>query len=177
MYIIATHRCPWCKLVQASANNVNVQGFHPVEYVDVGLIGPNFTVTGTPHIDGRHAIAATIMALREIKNRSDGILDHILPNTNIRLALRYPCQSFLEAVGAALELSSSAFNSTGIMSSIGTSSTDSSKATAEVFSNTPFETLQIAYGAESSDLGHVIYSHFSRVCLSDAYQGRIIARL
>eukprot|EP01041_Mallomonas_annulata_P003121 gene3121-6141_t len=154
-----------------------VQGFQPPKNVNMGLIGPQFTLKGDPHIAGRHAIAATIMALREIKNKSDGIMDHILPGTNIRLAFRSPRQSYLEAVGAALELSSSAFNGTGIMSLIGTSATDSSKATAEVFSNTPFKIPQIAYGAESSDLGHSIYSHFSRVCPSDAYQGRIIARL
>eukprot|EP01041_Mallomonas_annulata_P001195 gene1195-2323_t len=156
---------------------IYVSAFNPPKFVHSGLIGPKFTQEGEANIAGRHAIAAAIMAIREINNKTDGMFDEILPQTILKLAFRAPRQSFLEAVAAALYLSGSAFNGTGVLGVIGTSSTDSSKATAEVFANTPYNVPQIAYGAESSDLGHSIYSHFTRVCPSDAYEGRIIARL
>eukprot|EP01041_Mallomonas_annulata_P010571 gene10571-22061_t len=153
--------------------------FTPPAYIHIGLIGPQFTFDGQPNVAGRQSIAAVIMAVKEINNATDdGFgLDNILPNTIIDIAFQSPRQDYLEAVGAALYLSGSAFNGSGIIGLIGTSATDSSKATAEVFSNTPFKIPQIAYGAESSDLGHSIYSHFTRVCPSDAYEGRIIARM
>eukprot|EP01041_Mallomonas_annulata_P009357 gene9357-19409_t len=149
----------------------------PQTSAQIGLIAPKMSLFGSTvsiNVAGNQAIAATIMAIREINNKTDGIADDILPNTLLKLAFRSPRLDFLKAIKAALDFTSSAFNGTGILGMIGTAGSEPSKATSEVFTHTPYKVPQISYGGQSSDLGHSVYSNFFRTCPSDAYEGRII---
>jgi len=154
------------------------RAWNPPAQANLGLIGPQFTVDGNIHTEGIHAISGALMALREINNKTDGIYDEILPNTVIKVALRTPYVDYIEATNAAIDLSSSVFNGDGIVGLVGASSSRTSKATAEIFSNTDRKIPQISYGAKSSDLGHSAqFKYSSRTCPSDADQGRILARI
>eukprot|EP01041_Mallomonas_annulata_P013776 gene13776-29293_t len=151
----------------------------PPKSAQIGLIAPKVSLFGSTvaiNLAGNQAIAATIMAIREINNKTDGIADDILPNTILKLAFRSPRLDYLKAIQAAIDFSSSSFNGTGILGMVGTAGSEPSKATSEVFTHTPYKVPQISYGGQSSDLGHSVYSNFFRTCPSDAYEGRIIAR-
>jgi len=64
--------------------------------IHIGGIGPKFTTLKVVNAEGTHDIASFIMALREINNKSDGVLDWVLPATQLRLAFKSPRQNFLE---------------------------------------------------------------------------------
>jgi len=150
----------------------------PPEKLHIGIIGPQFTTTSTINVAGNHYIAAMIMAIREINNHTDGINDELLPNTVVKFALRAPRQNYIQALTVALALSSNVFNGKGVLGVVGTSSTDSSTATAEVFAQTTYKIPQIGYGAVSSSLGHKeTYPYFVRTIPSDAFEGRVLASL
>ena len=148
----------------------------PPSVLYVGGIGPKFTTSDTVNVAGTHAIAAIVMAIREINNRSDGIADKILPNTTIKYAFRFPRQNYIEALNAAQDLANTVFNGKGIVGLIGTSSTASTQATAQVFAYTSYNVPQVAYGATASTLGHKdTYPYVLRTCASDAYEGKVLA--
>ena len=144
--------------------------------IPVGFIAPKFTASGTVNAAGTHYIAAIIMALREINNKSDGIADKLLLKYNLKMASRFPRQNFLEAINAGYDLAENVFNKSGVIAVVGTSATASSIATAKVFANTFRHIPQVGYGANDSSLGHKdSYPYFLRTISADAHDGKIIA--
>eukprot|EP01041_Mallomonas_annulata_P011949 gene11949-25035_t len=113
----------------------------PPDRANIGLIVPKFTDSGESHSVGAHVLAASMMALREINNKTDGIANDILPYTSLYVTVESPLQTtstrrnYLAAVNNALFLSNDAFNKSGVLAVIGTIATESSKATAEIFAN------------------------------------------
>eukprot|EP01041_Mallomonas_annulata_P013331 gene13331-28243_t len=113
----------------------------PPERANIGLVVPKFTESGESHSVGAHVLAASMMALREINNKTNGIANDILPYTGLYVTVESPLQTnsarrnYLAAVNNALFLSNDAFNKTGVLAVIGTIATESSKATAEIFAN------------------------------------------
>eukprot|EP01041_Mallomonas_annulata_P007552 gene7552-15480_t len=157
--------------------------WNPPERANIGLIVPKFTDTGEADSVGAHVLAACMMALEEINNKTDGLAENFLPDTGLFVTVESPLQTtsvrrnYLAAVDNALFLSNVAFNRTGVLAVIGTIATESSKATAEIFANADHGIPQISYGAESSELSHLAYGYFSRTCPTDAHQGQVIAQL
>ena len=158
-----------------SADAVSAPGFVDIP---LGIIAPKFFPSGLVNTAGTHYVAAIVMALREINNKTDGIADKLLANHQLKIAARFPRQNFLEEISAGNELASNVFHGNGVIAVIGTSATSSSIATAKMFANTFRHIPQIGYGANDSSLGHKdIYPYFLRTIPTDAHDGRILARI
>ena len=144
----------------------------------VGSASPKFTALGVADSTGCQYIAAFLMALREINDKSDGVEDLLLPHTHIKLAFVSPNRNFVAASNLALYLANSAFKGTGITGAIGAGSNAGSEGLGKVFSNTNFKITQVSFGASASDFGHkLIYPYFTRTNPSDSFQGKVLARL
>lgn len=142
----------------------------------LGIVGPKLTASGKISLNGSHAIAALIMAINEINNKTDGIEDSILPRTHIKFAFESPRSNYLSGLSSAMSLSSEVFNRTGVVGVIGAASDASSTALAQVFAQAEYKIPQISYGACTSALAHKdLYPYFLRTSFSDAHEGRVLA--
>ena len=162
-FFILHHGC------QAANNRVPLQ---------IGVLASKF-VTGSKSLDtnGQQALAAIIMAINEINNKTDHVADDLLPNHILRFAFRSPSENYLQALNIAQDLAQNSFDGSGIVGLIGGETDITSEAFATIFSSTANEIPQISYGATASDLGHKIpYPYFLRTCSSSGYVGVVLAR-
>eukprot|EP01041_Mallomonas_annulata_P010083 gene10083-21015_t len=145
--------------------------------INVGVIASPFTTTGTIITDGTHQIAAIIMALKEINDKTDGIHDDLLPHTQIKFALRAPAQNFLRGLEAAQDMSTDVFGGKGIKAVIGAGGDETSRATGQVFGYERFKVNQIDFASAGSFLSHGdLYPYYNRVNPVDAFVGTVIAK-
>lgn len=80
------------------------------EILKIGLFLDTFAENGHLDIAGVQRLAAFLMAVREINNKTDGIADDLLPNTKIVLAVR-GAYGILEAHAEVVELAYEDFGS------------------------------------------------------------------
>jgi len=116
------------------------------------------------------------MAIKEINNKSDGNFDDLLPNVSIKYSIKRTNGGYFQSVQKAIELTTVAFNKTGIDACIGAQSNTESKAIAQIFN--AFSTIQISYGSTSSSLSYRDpFPYFFRTCISDAAQSLAMANM
>eukprot|EP01041_Mallomonas_annulata_P002477 gene2477-4820_t len=87
--------------------------------VNIGVIASRFTNQDKLFIDGTHQVAAIFMAFEEINNKNDGLYDDLLPNTQLKFALRGPKQSFLGGLEAVQDFTNTVFGGQGVKAVIG----------------------------------------------------------
>jgi hypothetical protein len=75
----------------------------PPEYFNIGLMFPISNLDYSPSV-GVQYIAAMEMAIDEINNKTDGILDDLLHYTELRMVVRSPLASFAMGASAASEM-------------------------------------------------------------------------
>lgn len=141
--------------------------------VNVGFLSSQLLANGQVNIAGNQCLAAFLMAVRAINNKTDGLYDDILPNTTLKFAIRSSDGSYANAVRDSIDLTES-FNRKGIVAVIGQASDDEAKASALALSE--YGILSISYGATTPLLSDSnIYKYAMTVLPSKSYQGRVIA--
>eukprot|EP01041_Mallomonas_annulata_P010118 gene10118-21086_t len=146
--------------------------------INIGVIASTLTNQGSLYIDGTHQISAIAMALAEINNKHDGVNDDLLPNTQLKFALRTSQRNFLGGLEAAQDLSTVVFDGKGVKAIIGAANDEVSRASGQVLGLGKTKINQIDFASAGSFLSHAdLYPYYSRVNQVDAYGGRVIARL
>ncbi|KAL1508443.1 hypothetical protein AB1Y20_004546 [Prymnesium parvum] len=116
-------------------------------------------------------------ALREINNKSDGVADELLPNTNLVFAYRDSKCDATVAISGSLQLISSAFDGQGVSAIIGGGCSSASVAATQV-SDATFGIPIISPSSTSPDLSDgTLYRSFLRTCPSDSFQIEAIFEL
>jgi hypothetical protein len=75
----------------------------PPEYFNIGLMFPIATTTNQKS-PGVKFMAAMEMAIDEINNKTDGVLDDLLPYTELRMVVRSPLTTFARGAAAASDM-------------------------------------------------------------------------
>eukprot|EP01041_Mallomonas_annulata_P014803 gene14803-31446_t len=122
--------------------------------INIGIIASRLTTTGIINTDGVHQIAAIVMAIKEINDKTDGVHDELLTHTQIKFALRTPSQNFLRGLEAAQDMANVVFGGDGVKAVIGAGG----RRDVESY---------------WSDL----YPYYNRVNPVDAFGGKVIAKL
>ena len=122
---------------------------------------------------GAVARQAILLAFNEINNKSDGIGDELLPNTQLRFAYRDSQRDDTVSLSQALALTNSAFDEQGIQALIGAASSSASIAAALVGSSSAIP--QVSYASTSPLLSSGSYAYFARTVPSDEFQGEALA--
>lgn len=124
--------------------------------------------------DGSQYLAAFLMAVREINNKTDGIYDDVLVNTTIKFAVRDTRGPFIDDIEDAKDLAAVVFNNTGVKVVVGAASNAASSAIAQVFND--YKIDQVAYASTGSFLSYVgPYPYYFRTCMDDAFEGYALA--
>lgn len=143
---------------------------------DPFLLGAMFSrtdINGKVYALGNVLLAAFILAVNEINNRTD-----ILPNTPIKISVRDSRLDSNQAVTQTLYLAANAFgNGVGVNAVIGPITSGDSITSAVVAQ--AFELTQISPAATSPQLSYrkPNFGFFSRTVPSDSFQGQAIADL
>eukprot|EP01041_Mallomonas_annulata_P005118 gene5118-10239_t len=146
--------------------------------INIGIFGDKYTSGRKVDVEGTHNIAAMLLAINEINNKTDGLYDDLLPSTTIKFALRSTQGNFLSASNAAQDFALHVFNGSGVVGAVGSGHDESSRAMGQTFGFTPFKVVNVDYGANASELSHGgTYPYFTRTCASNGFEGRILARL
>ena len=151
-----------------NVNHFLTSAIGPPATVRIGGLMRMFTPTNTKDVTGIQYLYAFLMAIDEINRDSS-----ILPNTQIRIAVRYPRRSFLLAVNSAIYLANNAFNNTGVQGCVGPTSLQSSKAAAQIFAQYPV--VNINWNSDSELSLKSNYPYFTRTVPADSFQAVAIA--
>lgn len=122
---------------------------------------------------GNQALAAFLMAVTDLNNKTDGLYDDLLPYTNISFAVatekKYDHGSHQE-IEQALALTKS-FNGNGIDVLVGAARDKETKYAAYLYNE--FDILTASYGASTSELSWAnIYNYVIRTMPSISYEGK-----
>ena len=122
---------------------------------------------------GNQALAAFLMAVTDLNNKTDGLYDDLLPYTNISFAVatekKYDHGSHQE-IQQALALTKS-FNGNGIDVLVGAARDKETKYAAYLYND--FDILTASYGASTSELSWAnIYNYVIRTIPSISYEGK-----
>ena len=139
--------------------------------VRIGGLYPQRRTSGVPYTMSSRRMAAFVMAIEEINNRSD-----LLPHTNLSFAVKdSKCSQGYALVGAH-ELISEAFGGAGVSALVG-AACSSASASAASYANL-YSVPQISPSSTSATLSDsVMYPYFARVAPSDALQSFALADL
>ncbi|KAL1524858.1 hypothetical protein AB1Y20_019738 [Prymnesium parvum] len=122
---------------------------------------------------GIRRFASFYMAIKEINDKTDGVEDWLLPNTQLKYALRDSKRDDSSAFFGALALTREVFGGKGVSGIIGAASSGPTASAAIVTSRS--QTPQISYSASSPLLSSgKTYSYFLRTVPSDAFQSEAI---
>ena len=117
-----------------------------------------------------------LMAVREINDKSDGVLDDVLPGVTIRHAARDSKRDTGFAFFGALYLADRAFDDTGVHAYVGAASSGPSINAARI--STEFGVPQVSYSSTSVELSDSEqFPLFMRLPPSDEFQGKAMAEL
>eukprot|EP00966_Prymnesium_polylepis_P044191 1024304-Prymnesium_polylepis.1 len=123
---------------------------------------------------GIRRFSSFVMALREINDKSDGIADELLPNTQLKFSFRDSKRDDSSSFFGALELTRDAFGGAGVSAIIGAASSGPSMAAGLVTAR--LRTPQISYSSTSALLSNYnAYPYFLRTPPSDAFQAQGMA--
>ena len=139
--------------------------------VRIGALYPRRRTSGLPYTSRSRRMAAFVMAVEEINNRTD-----LLPHTNLSFAVKdSKCSKGYALVGAH-ELVSEAFGGAGVSALVG-AACSSASASAASYANL-YSVPQVSPSSTSATLSDsVTYPYFARVAPSDALQSFALADL
>ena len=151
----------------------------PPATVNIGGLFPMFKTSAASYAkdaSGIDRFSAFKLAIDEINDKTDGIADTLLPNTQLRFAYRDSKRDDGSAFFGALELTRDTFGGAGVSAIVGAASSGPSMSAALVTAK--MTVPQISYSSTSSLLSDgKTYSYFLRTPPSDAFQGVGIADL
>ncbi|KAL1527384.1 hypothetical protein AB1Y20_016052 [Prymnesium parvum] len=162
---------PASNLTYSTSDNSVPLEFSPqrVTEVRIGVLIPMFATasaglgeqTWSPLV-GAH------QALKEINNKTDGVLDHLLPNTRILVAFSDSRCDSVKSLSSALHLSRDAFGGKGVHAIVGAGCSSASVPAAQVTAVThvPMVSPTSTSPALSDGKG---YPYFARVAPSDSF--------
>jgi len=137
------------------------------------------TLTNKQHINGNQYLAAFVMAINELNNKTDGIYDDLLPvGTTIKYAVGEETDEFIADINTNLRLNEKSFQNDVPAGStkphlhgiIGGLTNRASDAIAQVSNG--FKLTQVAYGSTGSFLSYIgPYPYYLRTVKDDAYEG------
>ena len=166
-------------LILNNPENKIIDGYPPYvldEAPDVIKIGALFTPVKNNAFDVTQGenLAAFLLALSHINNKTDGIADDILPDSKIVFQLETG-GSYIQAVQSSANLLSSFMNS-GIHGVVGSLPSDETMATN--LYNADFELVHVHSMAMDTDLGNgVAYPYKVQTCPIDSYYGMALQSL
>ena len=125
---------------------------------------------------GVGCFSAFRLALSEINNKTDGIADGLLPDTQLQYALRdSKCDDKWGILGA-VQLTQNTFDQQGVHAIVGAACSSASLSAA--FLGARNKVPQISYSSTSGELSDgAQYPFFARTVPSDAYQAFALANL
>eukprot|EP01041_Mallomonas_annulata_P008623 gene8623-17790_t len=142
--------------------------------IRIGGLFPQTDFNGIVDNIGAQYMASFLMAIREINNKTDGIADDLLPNINLVIAVRNTKQKFIETFHAATELTTKAFNNSGIQAAIGPASVEEVEGATPVYNR--YDINYVTYASTASYLSYVEpFPYYIRTAFSDAFQGIAMA--
>ncbi|KAL1503142.1 hypothetical protein AB1Y20_011204 [Prymnesium parvum] len=163
-------RLAWLLFTLASGNCA-------VPEVRIGALFPIFKGRWDNYakdISGVRRFATFLLAIKEINNKTDGIADDLLPNTQIKFTWRDSKRADWAAVIGAFELTRDAFGGQGVHAIVGAASSGPSSTAALISGQA--QVPQISYSSTSALLSDgKAYSYFLRTPPSDAFQGELLA--
>lgn len=147
----------------------------------IGFVFPAFatdtdgkSTTDNVDNDGIQYLAAFLLAVKHINNKTDGRWDDFLPNSKLEVVIRDTTGPFTNDIECAIYQTTKAFNGSGIHSAVGASTNAASDAIAQIYNE--YQINQVAYGSTGSFLSYVEpYPYYYRTIMDDAYQGYAIA--
>ena len=119
-----------------------------------------------PSHTGIQNLAAIKMAIDELNNKTDGIFDDILPETQIKFACRVNPTSFTDTAIEVIDLETVAFGGLGIEVAIGALTNNLSQSMSSFLQD--MDILQIGYSPGSIMSHNDLYTNFMRTYPSDA---------
>jgi len=127
-------------------------------------------------VGGSQQLAALRMAVNEFNDKTDGILDDLLPDVQVKLAVRDGRDDFAQSVIHGLEFTNKMFKSVGgIHAVLSFAGDDVTKGLASVLSTADVPLLTSTTVAELSKADR--YPTTLRLLPSDAYQGATFGQL
>ncbi|KAL1515069.1 hypothetical protein AB1Y20_004134 [Prymnesium parvum] len=121
-------------------------------------------------------VAAVLKAVRELNNKSDGVFDAILPETQLHVAyLDSKCDPAL-ALQGALQLTRTSFGGEGVSAIIGAGCSDAAASAAQVAEGSRIPIISPSATSALLSNGRQ-YPFFLRTCPSDAFAGEGIVRV
>eukprot|EP01041_Mallomonas_annulata_P010183 gene10183-21220_t len=143
-------------------------------FIRVGGLFPLTDLHGNVDKSAAQYLASFLMAIREINNKNDGILDNLLPNTRLVIAVRNSKGKFIETFQAATELTSRVFNNSGIQAAIGPATVEEVDGATPVYNR--YDINYVTYASTASYLSYVgPFPYYIRTAFSDAFQGIAMA--
>eukprot|EP00736_Rhodelphis_marinus_P000467 Rmarinus@m.7904 len=138
--------------------------------LDLGGLFPLYS-SGEWNRAGAHALAAFQLAIGEINSRSD-----ILPDSQLRYAVRDTQDRASEAVARAGDLRKDVFGSSGVVAVVGPSSNDAAESVTVELAEDAI--LAMSYGATRSSLSDATrYPYFFRTIPALSYQVNVLEDL
>jgi hypothetical protein len=68
--------------------SIGVKAYTIETEIRLGVLFPSTKLTGQFDFVGNQYLAAILMAIRELNDKTDGILDNLLPGANVTIAAR-----------------------------------------------------------------------------------------
>uniref|UniRef100_A0A0D3KB68 Receptor ligand binding region domain-containing protein n=2 Tax=Emiliania huxleyi TaxID=2903 RepID=A0A0D3KB68_EMIH1 len=139
----------------------------PFAVVRIGALLPRQLPSGElMHLGRAEDLTSVLMAIQEINNKTDGVADDLLPNTQLLLSYRDSRCDPDFGFDAAYELLRRAFGGAGVHALIGAfcSSASISAARLSALADTP----QVSHASTSPDLSGDDFPFFARVISSDS---------
>ena len=136
------------------------------EEVWIGALFPQFHTAASGYtIDSSGIIrfASFLLALNEINNKTDGVADDLLPNTQLKYKLRDSKRNELASMTAAFDFAGSCSNveDNAVTAVVGAASSDPSIVAQEVLKHS--SVVQISYSSTSPQLSDgVTFPYFLR---------------
>jgi ABC-type branched-subunit amino acid transport system substrate-binding protein len=141
----------------------------------VGLLFPFLDASGKIDDDGAQCLAAFLMAVREINNKTDGVFDDILPNTKLVVAVR-SSYGYEAAVSGTKDLIENVFGGTGVHVVIGGG--DNTETSASNMLLGSHRTVQIHTRAMDTQFGDgSLYQYKIQTVPVDSFQGMVIQNI
>ena len=143
--------------------------------LNLGAVFSFVTQDDRHSISGSQQFAALRMAVAEFNDKTDGVLDDLLPDVSIALAVRDGRDDFAQSVIHGLEFTNKLFKPAGVHAVLSFADENVAKGLASVLSAADVPLLTSTTIAEMSKADR--YPTTLRLLPSDAYQGATFGQL
>ena len=138
----------------------------------------NFNIAGYfPNtVEGNDEKAAFLMAIRAINNKSDGVLDQLLPGVKLLFTVKTSDGSSSSYLDDAKYISELSFNQTGVIACISSVNDAETRILSQIFDI--YNIIHINSGSSASYLNNIeFYSNLYRIQMSDTSESIAIANI